>query len=97
MKGRGGMEDQQRDDPRFIIAKHEALMGIALVIFNFLWWFGFAYGLGSKPVSEYSYILGLPSWFFYSCVVGLFVVIGLVFIMVKFFLKDVDFDGEHEG
>lgn len=92
---------QQRDkhtDPRFKIAHREALIGVALVLFNFIWWFGFAYGLGSKDVSEYKYILGLPDWFFYSCVVGLIVMIVLVIVVVKLFFKEVPFeDDEGEG
>jgi len=27
------------------IANREALIGVGLAIFNFIWWFGFAYGL----------------------------------------------------
>lgn len=86
----------QDNESRFKIANREALIGVALVLFNFVWWFGFAYGLGSKPVSEYRYILGLPSWFFYSCVVGLIVMIFLVTIVVKAFFKDIPFEDEHE-
>ncbi|WP_077617575.1 YhdT family protein [Bacillus sinesaloumensis] len=84
-------------DPRFQIAKREALIGIGLAIFNFLWWFGFAYGLGSKPVEEYTYIAGLPSWFFYSCVVGFLVVVMLVIILVKTVFKEVPFEDDEGG
>ncbi|OIJ12880.1 sodium:pantothenate symporter [Anaerobacillus arseniciselenatis] len=83
-------------DPRFKIANREALIGIGLVIFNFIWWFGFAYGLGSAPVEEYSYVFGMPAWFFYSCVLGFVVMVILVIIMVKCFFKEVDFDVEEE-
>ncbi|PIB73072.1 YhdT family protein, partial [Pseudomonas sp. 2822-17] len=62
--------------------------------FNFIWWYAFAYGLGSKPVEEYTFVFGLPAWFFYSCVVGLVVVIVLVIIIVKFFLVEVSFDDD---
>jgi uncharacterized membrane protein YhdT len=83
-------------DRRYKVAKKEAILGIGLAVFNFLWWFGFAYGLGSKPVEEYTYIMGLPSWFFYSCVVGFLVVVMLVIILVKTVFKEVPFD-ENEG
>ena len=76
-----------KGDRRYKVAKKEASIGIGLAVFNFLWWFGFAYGLGSKPVSEYTYIAGLPSWFFYSCVIGFLVVVFLVIILVKIFFK----------
>lgn len=81
-------------DPRYKVSNKEALFGIGLALFNFLWWFGFAYGLGSKPVEEYTYILGLPSWFFYSCVLGFIVVVILVIILVKGVFKEVPFDDE---
>lgn len=91
------MEDNKKpkmEDPRFKIANREAMIGVALVVFNFLWWYGFAYGLGSGPVEEYSYILGPPAWFFYSCVLGLAVMIILVIIVVKGFLKEVSFEDD---
>ncbi|MCM3490110.1 YhdT family protein [Alkalihalophilus marmarensis] len=81
-------------DPRFKITHREALIGLILVIINFAWWYGFAYGLGSKPVSEYTYIFGLPAWFFYSCVVGFLVMVVLVIIAVKGFFKEVPFEDE---
>ncbi|MCK6259150.1 YhdT family protein [Fictibacillus sp. KIGAM418] len=83
-------------DPRFKISNREALMGIGLAVLNFIWWYAFAYGLGGKPVREYHYIWGLPAWFFYSCVAGFFVFSILVYIMVKFFFKDVPFEDEPE-
>lgn len=86
-----------KNDPRFKIANREALFGVGLVIFNFLWWYGFAYGLGSGPVEEYSYILGLPAWFFYSCVLGFIVMVLLVTFIVKVFFKEVSFEEEGKG
>lgn len=83
-----------KKDPRFRIAEKEAWMGIGLVLFNFIWWYGFAYGLGSAPVEKYRYIWGLPAWFFYSCVAGFIVMVILVIIVVKFFFTDVPFDEE---
>jgi len=81
-------------DPRFKIAHREARIGVALAIVHFIWWFGFAYGLGSRPVEEYSYILGFPDWFFYSCIVGFILVAITVIILVKFVLKDVSLEEE---
>lgn len=85
------------NDPRFKIANREALIGVALAVINFVWWYGFAYGLGSKGYEEYDYIFGFPEWFFYSCVVGFLVMIILVIVVVKFLLKDVPFDDEEDG
>ncbi|SDY07385.1 Uncharacterized membrane protein YhdT [Evansella caseinilytica] len=83
-------------DARFKVANREALIGVGLVVVNFIWWYGFAYGLGSKPVEEYRYVFGLPAWFFYSCVLGLFVMIALVTIIVNSCLREVPFDEEEE-
>lgn len=90
------MVKKQETDWRYKIAHKEALIGVGLALFNFIWWFGFAYGLGSRPVEEYTYILGLPDWFFYSCVVGFILISILVIIVVKFFLTEVPFDEEAE-
>lgn len=80
----------------FKIAHREALIGIGLVIFNFIWWYGFAYGLGSKDPTEYTYILGLPSWFFYSCVLGFIVMSILVTVIVKTWFEDIPLDDEED-
>ncbi|MBY0122977.1 YhdT family protein [Bacillus sp. S/N-304-OC-R1] len=91
------MEKQShKKDPRFKIAEREAWIGIGLVVFNFIWWFGFAYGMGSGPVEKYEFIFGLPAWFFYSCVAGIIIMVILVIIVVKFFFKDVSFEEEEE-
>lgn len=82
------------EDPRYKIANREALIGVGIAIANFLWWFLFAYGLGSKPVEEYTYILGFPAWFFYSCVLGFIVFSVVVILAVKFFFTDVSLEEE---
>ncbi|ANU10077.1 hypothetical protein A1A1_06022 [Planococcus antarcticus DSM 14505] len=87
----------EETDWRFKIAHREAWIGVGLALFNFVWWFGFAYGLGSRPVEEYSYIFGLPDWFFYSCVLGFLVISVLVIVIVKFFFIEVPFDEEEDS
>ncbi|MGB3260780.1 YhdT family protein [Paenisporosarcina sp.] len=84
----------KKQDPRFKIAHREALIGVALAVVHFIWWFGFAYGLGSRPVEEYTYIFGLPDWFFYSCVVGFILICITVILLAKFVLKEVSFEEE---
>lgn len=84
----------EQQDPRFRIAHREALIGVGLAIVHFIWWYGFAYGLGSRPVEEYAYIFGLPDWFFYSCVVGFILICITVIVLAKFVLKDVSFEEE---
>lgn len=75
----------------------EALLTVGLYLFYFLWWYYFAYHYGAKEVEHYNYILGLPEWFFYSCVLGLVVVNVLVYIVVKFCFKEIPLDSEKEG
>ncbi|MYL32887.1 DUF997 family protein [Pontibacillus yanchengensis] len=81
-------------DKRFTIANKEALIGVGLAILNFIWWFGFAYGLGHKDPKDYTYILGFPAWFFYSCIIGFLLMASLVIIIVKVFFTDVSLEDE---
>lgn len=84
------------NDKRFKIAHREALIGVGLVIFNFIWWYAFAYGLGSKDPSEYTYVFGLPAWFFYSCVLGFIVMSILVAVVVKVWFIEIPLDDEDD-
>ena len=79
---------------RYRIANREALMGIGLVIVNFAIWYGFAYGLGSGDPEKYTYVFGFPAWFFYSCIAGTVFMIILIYFVIKFFFKEVDFEEE---
>lgn len=93
------MKKDLNEDYRYRIANREALIGVGLVLFNFIWWYGFAYGLGSKDPADYTFILGLPAWFFYSCVIGFVVMATLVTLVVKLFfvnmpLDDIEVDDE---
>ncbi|QQK81645.1 YhdT family protein [Salicibibacter cibi] len=91
------MNGQNDQDPRFKVANREALIGVGLACFNFIWWYAFAYGLGSQPVANYDFILGMPAWFFYSCLIGSVIMIILVAVMVKLFFKEVPLDDEGDG
>ncbi|SHK14044.1 YhdT family protein [Paramaledivibacter caminithermalis] len=76
------------------ILNKEACITIGLYAFFFIWWYAFAYGLGYQEPSKYSYVLGFPSWFFYSCILGYIVICVLLFVVVKKFFVEVDFDEE---
>jgi uncharacterized membrane protein YhdT len=80
------------EDPRYRQCNREAIIGLSLGIINLIWWFGFGYGLGSKPVSEYTYILGFPSWFFMSCIVGGILFSILTIIMINKLFKHMSLD-----
>lgn len=87
-------EEKFVEDERYSQANREALATIVLFVLNFIWWYGFAYGLGSKPVEQYKYIMGLPAWFFYSCVVGFVVISVSAWLMVKLFFKEMPLDSD---
>lgn len=81
---------------RYRVANREALIGVGLVIVNFAIWYLCAYGLGSGDPEKYKYIMGFPEWFFYSCIAGTAFMILLIYIVIKLFFKEVDFEDEEE-
>ena len=87
-----GSEDV-RPDPRFKQAHREAVLSVILAGVYFLWWYVSAYGLGSGPVEEYSYIAGFPTWFFFSCVISVPVFALLAWAMVRFLFREMPLDG----
>ena len=70
----------------------EALITIILYLIYFVWWYFWGYIDEGKDPSEYIYILGLPRWFFFSCVVGLVFINILVWVAIKFFFKEIDLE-----
>ena len=80
---------RQKSDRRFIQANKEAVYALVLSLAYFIWWYATAYGLGDKPISDYTYVWGLPAWFFYSCVVGFILFSCLSAVMVRFLFKEV--------
>lgn len=80
-------------DPRFAVAHREALYALVLALLYFVWWYLSAYGPGSLPVEEYSYIAGFPAWFFLSCIAGFVVFSILAFLMVALLFRDMPLDG----
>ena len=81
-------EEVFKEDPRHRQCSREALMGLGLGAANLLWWFGWGYGLGSRPVAEYTYAFGFPMWFFMSCIVGAGLFTILAIFMVRVFFEE---------
>lgn len=77
---------------RFKQADREALITLGLYGFFFLWWTLFAFGLGSGDPEGYSYVFGLPAWFFYSCVLGYPVMTLLLWVVIRRFFSDMPLD-----
>lgn len=78
-------------------ANKEALISIGLTILYFLWWYGFAYGYGGKTVDNYTYIMGFPAWFFYSCILGFIIFSFLTWVVVDKFFEDVPLVNDNEN
>lgn len=76
--------------------RKEIFWTVILYVFYFVWWYFFAYYFGEGDVSDYKYVLGLPEWFFYSCVLGLVVINVLAFIVIKLFFKNMPLGDEGE-
>ena len=91
---RPGVPRARNHDSRFLQANREALFALAAYALYFLWWYLTAYGLGSDSPDNYSYTLGMPDWFFYSCVLGYPVACLLVWGLVRFFFKDMPLDDD---
>lgn len=72
----------------------EALLTLGLYVIFFIWWYAFGYGLSGGDVTGFTYILGLPSWFFFSCVIGWLLISLAVYVMVKKFFVEIDFNEE---
>jgi uncharacterized membrane protein YhdT len=75
-------------------SRKEALLTLGVYLLYFLWWYAFAYGLGDGDPAGYSSVLGLPAWFFYSCVLGYLVFSLLLWLVVRLFFKDIPLDDE---
>lgn len=84
------------EDPRYKQCYKEALIGVAVGIGNLLWWYFFGYGMGSKDPSEYTYVLGFPTWFFMSCIAGPIVVTVVVAILLKTVFKHMSLEALSE-
>lgn len=84
------------EDPRYKQCNKEAIYACILGILNVIWWYAWGYGLGSKPVEEYSYIMGLPTWFFMSSIVGTILFTFLTFIMVDKLFKNMPLEDMNE-
>lgn len=63
----------------------------------FVWWYAFAYGLGGGNPDDYTYVLGLPAWFFYSCIVGYPLITLTLWGMVRLFFKEMPLEDVDDG
>lgn len=80
------------NNKRYRQADREALITLGVYAFFFLWWTVFAFGLGGGDPEKYSYVLGMPSWFFYSCVLGYPVVAVVLWVVIRLFFVEMPLD-----
>ncbi|RGY97603.1 YhdT family protein [Clostridium sp. AM58-1XD] len=66
-------------DNRFKICKKEMIIAFLFQIAYTVTMFIIAYGFGGKPLSEYRFIMGFPSWFF-----ALLVTVAVFFVLLAF-------------
>lgn len=88
------MASYEKKEGRFAIADREAFYSIILAALNFVWWYLMAYRLGDGSVEDYTYVMGFPSWFFYSCIVGFVLFAFFATAMVHFLFREVPLDSE---
>ena len=81
-------------DKRYAQANKEALLSLGVYALYFMWWYVCAYGMGSGDPAQYSYVWGLPAWFFYSCLVGYPLITLLLWAVVRFGFKNMPLDEE---
>lgn len=84
-------------DPRFAQANREALFSLAAYALYFVWWCVCAFGLGDGDPENYTYVFGLPAWFFYSCVAGFPLISVVVWIMVRCLFRDMPLDAAEDA
>lgn len=82
------------NDKRFKQANREALIALGAYALYFGWWYAFGYGMGDVPPEEYSYVWGLPAWFFYSCIAGYPLITIVLWGLVRFTFKEMPLDAE---
>ncbi|MFV0421074.1 YhdT family protein [Oleidesulfovibrio sp.] len=87
---------KKKRDQRFIQANKEAVFALGVYALYFLWWYFCAYGMGDGDPEQYNYVLGLPEWFFYSCIVGYPLITLVLWGIVRLFYKEMPLDDTTE-
>ena len=80
-----------KEDSRFKAAAKEAKTIFIFWIIMMVWTFGWAFWGNAQDPATYSYILGFPTWYFWSCLGAGFVFPGIG-ILIALKLKDCPLD-----
>ena len=77
--------------------RKEALISAGLYVAFFIWLYVKGYRKAERGTPEtYTYILGLPMWFFLSSIVGYILFCIAAVVVVKKFFKDFDLGEDEE-
>lgn len=83
------MEDKDRNRQ----IRKEAAISLGLYAAFFIWWYFTGYGIAERGTPEtYTYVFGLPLWFFLSCILGYVLFCVATIITVRFFFKDMSLE-----
>ena len=85
--------DEIEMDHRFVRCEKEMKIVIGIQLLFTIVTIGVAYYFGSGDPNEYTYILGLPAWWFLVILTTL-VFMGIAVYITKFVLKDMSLDDE---
>jgi Predicted membrane protein len=77
--------------------RKEAAVSMILYVAFFLWWYITGYGLGGGDPKDYTYVMGLPMWFFLSCIVGYVGFCIASVIIVKKIFKNFSLEETSDG
>lgn len=83
-----------KQDPRFKQANREALLAFLVYGLYFVWWYVFGFGMGEGSPDEYTYVMGFPAWFFYSCIIGYPVITVVLWAIVRLKFKEMPLEAE---
>ncbi len=87
---------KERDRNRQI--KKEAAISLGLYAAFFIWWYFTGYGIAEIGTPEtYTYVWGLPLWFFLSCILGYILFCAATVLVVKLLFKDMSLDDLEDG
>lgn len=77
------------EDPRFVVANKEFKIAYLVWALFTVTTIGIAYYFGKGDPTQYTYVMGLPKWFFLTLVNVVFF-IGVISFIVKRIFKDMD-------
>jgi uncharacterized membrane protein YhdT len=72
-------------DPRFIVAAKEMYISYLFQILYTVTIISIAFGFGGKDLGEYTFIFGMPSWWFGTVVATILFIVLLVVLCTRVF------------